>query len=381
MNPEEESIIKLSPSRISGLEAQYLNEALEKNELSYHGNFISYVENYFKNYFNGKKSVALNSGTSAIHLALIMAGVKKEDEVLCQTFTYAATAFPINYVGARPVFIDSEMDSWNMCPKTLNQAIKSRIQAGKRPKAIIVVHSYGMPCKIEDIAKIAHTYNIPLIEDAAEAIGSSINGKKCGSFGTYGILSFNTNKMITASGGGLLICNSEKEKARIIQLATQAKAKKTYYHHNAIGFNYRMNNINAAILKAQLSILEDNLTRKREIHDFYIGAFERNESIRLQEEYSNGVMSNIWLNCILVNDNNTRNNLEKSLLKANIETRPLWKPMHLQPIFKASLYFGKSISEKLFEKGMCLPSGSSLTNNQLIRIGDIISSVIQSKKT
>ena len=375
MKPEKPNPIKLSPSRISGLEEKYVSEAINNNELSYHGSFISDIENYFESYFEGKKTIALNSGTSAIHLALIMAGVQRGDEVLCQSFTYAATAFPINYLGATPVFIGSEEDSWNMCPETLEIAIKERIRVNKKPKAVVVVHSYGMPCKIEALSEVASKYEITLIEDAAEALGSKIKNTACGSFGEYGILSFNTNKLITSAGGGLLICNTKKEKDKAQYLAAQAKSGISEYHHEFIGYNYKMNNINAAILKAQLTELHKVLDAKRETHNWYSRLFEDNSNIILQKEYCKTKVSNFWLHCIVCEEQSLKAHLIEKLNKNHIEYRDLWKPLHLQPVYKNSMYYGNDLAEKLYHTGICLPSGTSLSSEELERIKEVFTSL------
>ncbi|MCC1483494.1 DegT/DnrJ/EryC1/StrS family aminotransferase [Winogradskyella immobilis] len=375
MNSNKQNI-KLSPSRISGLESKYLLEALETNELSYYGSNVSSVEKMFKSYFNDKEVVTLNSGTSAIHLSLIMAGVKKDDEVICQSFTYCASVNPILYLGAKPIFIDSEPKTWNMCPVFLEKTINERINYGIKPKAIIVVHSYGMPCKINQIISIGEKYNIPIIEDAAEALGSSVNGRKCGTFGKFGIISFNTNKIITASSGGLIICDSISESEEINHLATQAKDSKTHYQHSKVGYNYKMNNINAAIVRAQYSILDENISLKKKIHQFYRDIFLNSEEIELQEEITGDVNSNFWLNCILINNLKNRERLIKVFTDFNIETRPLWKPMHMQPLYKEYKYYGNNVAETLFNKGLCLPSSSSLNIKELDYIKKAINSIV-----
>ena len=375
MNPEKPPLIKLSDSAISGLETQYLQEALALNELSYHGSFISKIQTYFEDLFEDKYVVPLNSGTSAIHLSLLMAGVKTNDEVLCQSFTYAATAFPITYIGAIPIFIGSEKQSWNMCPITLEEAIKERIKKHKKPSAIIAVHAYGMPCKMKEIMAIASKYDIPIIEDAAEALGSKIQAKWCGSLGHFGVLSFNTNKLVTSAGGGLLICSTEKEKNKAIYLASQAKSQRGGYNHEHIGFNYKMNNINASILAAQLEQLPRYLEQRRHIHDFYLNEIKSFSEIRLQQAYSQTVVSNFWLNCIVCENQEIKSRLIIKLKENNIEFRDLWKPMHLQPIFKKSRYYGNDFAENLFLTGLSLPSGNTLTSEELERIKQVFTSL------
>ncbi|MDO1502206.1 aminotransferase class I/II-fold pyridoxal phosphate-dependent enzyme [Winogradskyella maritima] len=368
MNQKPKSNIKLSPSFVSKLELDAVDMALASNELSYYGTYITELETRFRAYFNNKHVVLTNSGTSAIHLALIMAGVEKGDEVLCQSFTFAASAFPITYCGATPVFVGSEKQSWNMCPSTLEQAIENRIKYCKKPKAIVVVHSYGMPCNMESIKQIALKYRIPIIEDAAEALGSKVNKIACGVHGDFGIVSFNTNKIITAASGGLIVCKTEDQKRRIVRLATQAKDETIYYQHSETGYNYKMNNLNAAILNVQFQSLEDRLSRKKNIHNFYSDLFGRFKGISVQKEYSENIRSNFWLNCIVVDNMELKKCLEKQFSEAHVETKSLWNPMHLQPVFAGAQYFGNRYEEELFKKGLCLPSGSNLTDDDLYRI-------------
>ena len=330
------------------------------------------LENYLK---NDKKVVALNSGTSAVHLALILSGVTKEDEVLCQTFTYIATVNPIIYQNAKPIFIDSEKDTWNMCPKHLESAIIDRISKGKKPKAIIIVHLYGMPAKMEEIVHISKKYNITLIEDAAEALGSEYNGRKCGTIGDFGILSFNNNKILSTLGGGALICSSEKEKELAIFYATQSKEKSIYFDHKKTGYNYRMNTLAAFLGGEQFKFLKENIKKRREINNFYTSFFKEKKEVKTLTEKSNIYFSNHWLSCIELNCDDAelkKESIRNSLEKKNIESRFLWKPMHLQPIFKNAPYYGENVSEKLFKNGLCLPSGSSLNNYVLNKISSIV---------
>ena len=334
--------------------------------------FVYQFENTLETYYQKeKKIVALNSGTSAIHLALILSGVKENDEVLCQSFTYVATVNPIIYQKATPVFIDSEMDTWNMCPNQLELAIKDRIAKGKKPKAIIFVHSYGMPAKIDEIIAISNKYNIILIEDAAEALGSEYKGKKCGTFGDFGILSFNNNKIITTLGGGALICKTEEEKQKAVFYATQAKENVNYYKHKEVGYNYRMNSFAAFLGVLEFENLKEYLKKRKYINDFYKNFFMNFNKIAVLKEPSKDFLSNNWLSCILINmKKEVFNNiiLMDLLKKENIESRFLWKPMHIQPIFKDYPYYGNKIAENLFKKGICLPSGSNLEKNDLERI-------------
>ncbi|QOD62065.1 aminotransferase class I/II-fold pyridoxal phosphate-dependent enzyme [Polaribacter haliotis] len=335
-------------------------------------NNILEFEKLLEEYFGKEKSVlAVNSGTSAIHLSLLLAGVNKGDEVLCQSFTFSASANPIIYQGADPIFIDSEIDTWNMCPYYLEKAIKHRIKNGKKPKAIIFVHLYGMPAKIEEIYLIAKKYNIILIEDAAEALGSTYKGQKCGTFGDFGIISFNNNKLLTTFGGGALICKDVKHKEKALFLSTQARDKAPHYQHSQIGYNYRISSVLAGIGRGQMSFLNEYISFRRSINQFYKSFFKEIEGIHVLEESDKNLFSNHWLSCILIDKKKTGFNAQELRLfleTENIESRPLWKPMHLQPVFKETSYFGETISENLFKQGLCLPSGSNLTKNQLKRI-------------
>ncbi|WP_426483855.1 DegT/DnrJ/EryC1/StrS family aminotransferase [Flavobacterium sp. 2] len=365
--------IYLSLSQESGFEQEYIQKALKTNWITSGGPNVNEFENELQNYFENQSFIAaLNSGTSAIHLALILLGVKEDDEVICQSMTFAASANPILYQKAVPVFVDSETETWNICPENLEIAIKDRIQKGKKPKAIIAVHLYGMPYKIDEVHAIADKYSIPVIEDSAEALGSSYKGKKCGSFGAFGILSFNGNKIITTSSGGALIANSEETKDKAIFYASQSKDKAVHYQHSEIGFNYRMSNICAGIGLGQMKILQENVNLRRENHLFYKEIFKEIEEVEFFDDLNEDFFSNYWLNTILLETESRRENLRLAFDNANIECRPLWKPMHLQPLFENYPYYGNKIAEKLFENGLCLPSGSNLTNEDKIRIKEVI---------
>jgi dTDP-4-amino-4,6-dideoxygalactose transaminase len=350
------------------------------DDLSIHENSINTFEKGLENYLQYNSKVAcLSSGTSSIHLSLILAGVKQEDEVLCQSFTFSASANPIVYQGAKPIFIDSDPNTWNMSPDFLEEAIKDRIVKNKKPKAIIVVHLYGMPAKIDEISAIAGRYEIPLIEDAAEALGSKYKGQKCGTLGDFGILSFNNNKIITTSGGGALVCKTIKEKNKAIFLATQARDDASHYEHSQIGYNYRMSNVLAGIGRGQMEVLDKHVSLRRKMHQFYIELFKNVPGVTVFEEPNKDYFSNHWLSCIIINEEITgfsREEVRLHLEKDNIESRPLWKPMHLQPVFKDCLYFGTQVAETLFEKGLCLPSGSNLTDADRERIAKSIRSVV-----
>lgn len=368
--------IGLSNPHLSKEERKYIEGSFELNEVSVYGENLSGFENDLKNYLNKDIQVTcLSSGTAAIHLALILAGVKRDDEVICQSMTFSASANPILYQGATPIFIDSEEDTWNISPEFLEGAIKDRIKKGKKPKAIIVVHLYGMPAKMDEIGAVSKKYEIPLIEDAAEALGSSYKGQKCGTFGDFGILSFNGNKIITTSGGGALVCRDQKLKEKAVFLATQARDEAPYYQHSEVGYNYRMSNVLAGIGRGQMEVLDDYVKLRRENNIFYKEIFANVEGVTVFEEPSEDYFSNHWLSCIIIDKETTgfnREDLRLELLKNNIEARPLWKPMHLQPVFANSLFYGSNVSENLFNKGLCLPSGSNLTEKEKAFISNTI---------
>ncbi len=369
----------ISPPHFSGTEIRYLKDTLQQNWISGFGKNIDVFEQALDRYLEKKHSIVLNSGTSATHLALVLLGVQAGDEVICQSMTFSASANPIVYQGANPIFIDSENDTWNMCPVALEEAIKDRMTKGKKPKAIIIVDLYGMPAKMDEISTIAKKYEIPLIEDAAEALGSTYKGQKCGTFGDFGILSFNGNKIITTSGGGALICTTQEEKQKAIFLATQAKDKAPHYQHSHIGYNYRMSNVVAGIGCGQMEVLEKRVEQRRANHQFYQSLFKGVDGIKLFTEPTQDYFSNHWLSAILIDEQKvgfSREDLRLKLLEDNIESRPLWKPMHLQPVFKDCPYYGAKVAETLFEKGLCLPSGSNLTDKDRERIKILILEVL-----
>lgn len=365
--------IYLSLSQESGYEQEYIERALKSNWITSGGPNVEEFENELQNYFNNENFVAVsNSGTSAIHLALILLGVKVNDEVICQSMTFSASANPILYQNATPVFVDSEIDTWNICPKNLEIAIKDRIEKGKKPKAIIAVHLYGMPYKVDEIHAIADRYEIPIIEDSAEALGSSYKGKKCGSFGNFGILSFNGNKIITTSSGGALISNSKETKDRAIFYATQSKDVAVHYQHSEIGYNYRMSNICAGIGLGQMKILEGNIILRQANHLFYKEIFKDIKNVNFFDNLNDDFFCNYWLNTLLLETKEEKESLRLALEESNIESRPLWKPMHMQPVFEKYPYYGFKIAEELFQKGLCLPSGSNLTDKDKSRIKKVI---------
>jgi dTDP-4-amino-4,6-dideoxygalactose transaminase len=371
--------IWLSSPHMGGKEQEFVKEAFDTNWVAPLGPNVDGLEQDLVAYTNSKHAAALSSGTSAIHLSLIMLGVGPGDFVLCQSFTFSASANPIVYQGAIPVFIDSEKDTWNMSPVYLEQAILELIAKGQKPKAMIPVHLYGLPAKMEEIMSIASKYEIPVIEDAAEALGSSIDGKACGTFGQLGVLSFNGNKIITTSGGGALISESEEHINKARFLATQARDSAPHYQHSHIGYNYRMSNICAGIGRGQMLVLNDRVNQRRSNFEFYKNSFANVEGISFVNELP-GSYANRWLTCILVDPlktgGKTREDIRIDLEKENIECRPLWKPMHLQPIFEKYPFFGDGTSEKLFEQGLCLPSGSNLTQDDLNRVMEAIRAVL-----
>ena len=375
----QEEKIWLSSPHMGTEELKNVQEAFATNWVAPVGPFINQFEKNLSQYTQVKFSAVVQSGTAAIHIALRLLEVKTDDVVLCQSFTFIGSSNPITYQNAVPVFIDSEKETWNMCPEALETAIKYHLNKGIKPKAIIVVHLYGMPAKMKEIEAIAKRHEIPIIEDAAEALGSTIDGKACGSFGKFGILSFNGNKIITTSGGGALLSNDENAIAQARFLATQAKDIAPHYEHSTLGYNYRMSNISAAIGVGQLQVLEERIKARRANYNFYKELFNEVEGVEFLEE-PQGFYSNRWLSCVLFNQ--AKNALlsselfRKHLGENNIESRPLWKPMHMQPLYKDALYFGGKVSENLFQKGLCLPSGSNLTSDEKERINKAIHSYL-----
>lgn len=366
------SKIWLSSPHMGGNERKFVTEAFDTNWVAPLGPNVNGLEQDITSYLDDTIHVAaLSSGTAALHLALILSGVESDDEVICQSMTFSASANPIRYQKAVPVFIDSEKETWNMDPEFLEEAIKERVKKGKKPKAIIPVHLYGMPAKMEEVMAIANKYEIPVVEDAAEALGSSINGKRCGTFGQIGILSFNGNKIITTSGGGALVSKNKKLVDKATFLATQARDPAPHYQHSQIGYNYRMSNICAGIGRGQMEVLPERIEQRRANFTFYQKELNDFSGIKFVQE-PEGFYSNRWLTTILIDPEEsggiTRENVRIALEKENIESRLLWKPMHLQPVFKDFPYYGEKVSEGLFEKGLCLPSGSNLTNEELERV-------------
>lgn len=367
------SKIWLSSPHMGGTEEKYVKEAFDTNWIAPLGPNVNGFEKDLETYLGSNVQVgALSSGTAAIHLGLILLGIKTGDEVICQSMTFSASANPILYLGATPVFVDSESDTWNLCPISLENAIIDRISKGKKPKAIIAVHLYGMPYKVDDINNIAAKYNIPVLEDSAEALGSYFKNKKCGTFGEIGILSFNGNKIITTSGGGAIVTKKSEIKEKAVFLSTQARDNAPHYQHSEIGYNYRMSNICAGIGRGQMEILDNHIQLRRKMNRFYANYFNNIEGVEVLTEPNNDYFSNHWLSAITIDSaktkGKTRENLRVAFEAANIESRPLWKPMHLQPVFEQYPYYGKKVSEKLFENGLCLPSGSNLSDEDRKRI-------------
>jgi len=375
---EDKNKIWLSPPHISKNEQNYVNDAFSQNWIAPVGPHLDRFEREISNISNNHNVVALSSGTAAIHLALILLGVKKKDIVLCSSFTFSASANPIIYQGAKPVFVDSESETWNMDPILLEKAVKNYIKKGKKPKAIILVHLYGFPAKIDKILKISHKYEIPIIEDAAEALGSKYKNKPIGTFGEIGIFSFNGNKIITTSSGGALISQKKEYTERAKFLATQARENYPHYEHNEIGYNYRMSNVCAALGIGQIEVLESRVKKRRYIFDFYRNNLSKIPFISFVEDIKD-FYSNRWLTTILVSNLSeiNREQIRLELLKNNIESRPVWKPMHLQPIFKSHDSFKNGTSEDIFNRSLCLPSGSSMNDNDLSRVVQIIKNLYE----
>jgi dTDP-4-amino-4,6-dideoxygalactose transaminase len=363
--------IWLSSPHMGGGELKYIHEAFETNWIAPLGPNVDNFEHDLCSFLSVENAAALSSGTAAIHLALIQLGVKNGDYVICSTFTFSATVNPIIYQGAHPIFIDSEEETWNMSPSLLEFAIKDRILKGKKPKAIVVVHLYGMPAQMDEIMKIANYYEIPVIEDAAEALGSSYKGKSLGTFGKIGIFSFNGNKIITTSGGGALVSSDAKLVQETRFLATQARDNAPHYQHSQIGYNYRMSNITAGIGRGQMEVINLRVEQRRSNYQFYYSNLSKISNITFLDEPIH-CLSNRWLSCILLKTYDDREKVRLFLEKENVESRPLWKPMHLQPIFQRYVKYIDGTSEQLFSNGLCLPSGSNLEIAQLERVAQCV---------
>lgn len=384
-------MIKLSLPHLAGKEQEYVSEAIESTWIVPLGPYVDEFEHRLDQYLGAGHAVALSAGTAAIHLGLVMAGVKPGDEVICQSLTFAASCNPIVYLGAKPVFIDSEKETWNLDPSVLDKAIADRLKVtGKLPAAIVVVHLYGMPAKMDEVLEIGHQYGIPVVEDAAEALGSEYNGHKCGTLGNFGALSFNGNKIITTSGGGALICHTEKEASRVRFLATQARENRPYYYHESLGYNYRLSNVSAAIGCAQIEELAERVARRRKIHSLYKTGLSDLDGVTVQDNPSENVSSNFWLSTILIDKaltGKTPDEVRLALLDRGIETRLLWRPMNMQPIYADCPYYSEStqkgdnsgVGEWLFDRGLCLPSGSSLTDEEIDTVISSLREVLNGK--
>jgi dTDP-4-amino-4,6-dideoxygalactose transaminase len=371
--------IWMSAPHMGGTEEQYVKDAFDTNWIAPLGPNVNGFERDLELFLdNGCHVAALSSGTASLHLGLVLLGVKPGDEVICQSMTFSATANPISYVSATPIFVDSEPETWNISPALMEEAIKDRISKGKKPKAIIPVHLYGMPARIHEILAIAERYEIPVLEDAAESLGSSVNGRNCGTFGEIAVLSFNGNKIITTSGGGALVSrnNSYVNDARF--LSTQARDEAPHYQHSKIGYNYRMSNLCAGVGRGQMEVLVKRIEERRNIYAQYRNKLGGIKGIYFLDE-PNGYFCNRWLTTILVNPDEagfTREDLRLSFEKENIESRPLWKPMHMQPVFAGCAFYGDGTAERLFQNGLCLPSSSNLDQNDMNRIFEVFDRII-----
>ena len=376
MNPK----ILLSTPHMGGNELKFIQKAFTDNWVAPLGANVNGFESDLEEYLgNGSHVAVMSAGTAALHLALVMLDIGTGDEVFCQSMTFAASANPIAYVGATPVFIDSERDTWNMCPEALREALESRAKSGRLPKAVIVVHLYGMPAKMDELTALCEEYNVPLLEDAAEALGSTYKGVKCGTFGKMAILSFNGNKIITTSGGGALVTKDSALKKKCIFLSTQARDAAAHYEHSQIGYNYRLSNISAGIGRGQMEVLDERVAARRRNQAFYSELFKDVDGIEVFTEPNDDFFSNHWLTSILVDPAKTgftREDMRLKLLNRGIESRPLWKPMHMQPVFQGADFFGTGVSEELFRDGLCMPSGSNLGTEEHERIAEAVQCLV-----
>lgn len=376
------SKIWLSLAHMGGKEQDFVQQAFDTNWVVPLGpnvnGFEEDLSKWLSQHATGEQHVvALSAGTAAIHLALVMLGVGKGDEVICQSLTFAASANPITYQGATPVFVDSEPDSWNMSPELLETAIEDRIRkTGKCPKAIISVYLYGNPPRMKEIFAIAKRYNIPVVEDSAEAMGSLYDGRHAGTMGNFGIMSFNGNKMITTSGGGALICHTKEDADRVKFFATQAREPFPYYQHKHIGYNYRLSNVSAGIGRGQMMVVDDHIRHRRHIHQLYKELLADVPGITVKEPTSDAkVEPNYWLTCITVDPKvtgYTYSDLQQRLSEGDVESRPIWKPMHLQPVFQGAPAYVNGVSEQIFSQGLCLPSGPMVSDEDIVYITKLI---------
>lgn len=369
--------IKLSLPKLGGTEISFIQQAFDTNWITIGGPNVNDFERKLESYLGNNSFVAaLNSGTSGIHLGLILLGVQSGDEVICQSLTFSASANPIRYQGATPIFVDSEPETWNICPLALEEAIISRMSKGKKPKVIIAVHLYGVPYKVDEVRKIADKYGILILEDCAEALGSTYKNQKCGTFGDIAVLSFNGNKIITTSGGGAVVTRTKALKDKAVFLSTQAREPVSYYQHQEIGYNYRMSNVCAGIGCGQMLVLEERVKMRRAMHQFYRDLFYSISGVDLFIAPDSNYYANYWLTTILVHpkelNEKSCEDLRLYLDSQNIESRRIWKPMHLQPIFNDYPYYGTNVAEVLFEKGLCMPSGSNLNEVECKRIKESV---------
>ena len=375
-----EQWIKLSIPHLGGNEITYVNEAFRESWVVPLGPNVDEFERRLAGYLGSGHVVALSAGTAALHLGLVMLGVQPGDEVICQSMTFSASANPIAYCGATPVFVDSEADTWNMDPELLAKAIDDRIRVtGRKPRAIVAVDLYGMPAKMNEIKAVAEACQIPVLEDAAEALGSTYEGKHCGTLTQYGALSFNGNKIITTSGGGALVCPSAEAAARVKFLATQARENRPYYYHEVIGYNYRLSNVSAGIGCGQMEVLPERVNRRKEIHALYSSLLSDVQGITVHDNPSPVFDSNFWLTTLLLDPKATGTTpeaLRSTLMEQHIETRLLWRPMHMQPVFADAPYYGNGVSDRLFDTGLCLPSSSCLTDGDIALVAKAIRKAI-----
>ncbi len=376
MNIAVQERIWLSSPHMGGSEEKYVKQAFDSNWVAPLGPNVNAFEQSLESYLaEGVFVGALSSGTAAIHLGLVLLGVGKGDEVICQSMTFSASANPILYQGSTPIFVDSEPGTWNMCPEALETALKDRIAKGRRPKAVIAVHLYGVPFLYDEIREVCDRYEVPLLEDAAEALGSTYRGRKCGTLGDIGVLSFNGNKIITTSGGGAIVCHTKDQKERAVFFSTQSRDAAPHYQHSEIGYNYRMSNICAGIGCGQMEVLDSHVRARRKMHDFYAQLLADVGGATVFSVPNDYSFANYWLTAITLDasatrEGKTREDLRLFLENLTIESRPLWKPMHLQPIFHDAPYYGGTVSEDLFRDGLCLPSGSNLTDADRMRLSE-----------
>lgn len=365
-----EERILLSMNHMGGTERRYVADAFDTDWIVPLGPHVDEFEHRLEQFLDRDKRVlALCAGTAAIHLGLILLGVGEGDEVICQALTFSASANPIKYQGAVPVFVDSEPSTMNMDPDALDNAIADRIRVtGRKPKAIVVVDLYGMPADMTRILSVADRYGIPVLEDAAEALGSTYKDQPCGTFGSYAALSFNGNKIITTSGGGALVCPDDVSRKRALFYATQAREDKPYYYHEHIGYNYRLSNVCGAIGCGQMDVLPERVKRRRHIHDIYMAELGSMPGVTVQTNPSTDYNSNFWLTTVQLDDTDAPDRIRLALAAEKIETRLLWRPMQMQPVFADAPYYGGDVSETLFRHGLCLPSGSILTDEQILRV-------------